>query len=409
LIVAAVTGAWTDDTPAGAAALRTTIYRPTREFQSAIYRDELPPLVVRAQDTPFFEGDSGGSETPPTYAPSDGTTPPSSPGLTTPGTYDPFATQDPFTTQPLVQPYGVPATGDPWLGGGTGAPVVSPFQQSLGGQYGFGLNGPQPYRYGWAARYDAAFLPQEGTTPDVGSLEIIEVNVEKELVTPIWASHVLSIAPQFNYRAWEGPRSSAGNTGLPGSGFRFGLGLKLATPDYGGWNVELGFNPALATDFENTITSDAWIFDGHAVAFWRWSPQWMVALGAAYWDRVDDMVIPYAGVVWTPNEYWEFRLLFPKPRVSLFLGTPAGIPTWLYASGEYHVEVYELNVQPINRSTQVQFEDWRIVGGARFETGSVTTFIEAGWVFEREIDHAAATSTDLDLDSGFIGRVGLRY
>lgn len=138
----------------------------------------------------------------------------------------------------------------------------------------------------------------------------------------------------------------------------------------------------------------------------------MWALGAAYWDRVDGMVIPYAGVVYTPNQYWEFRLLFPKPRVSVFLGAPWGMPTWAYVSGEYHVEAYEVVVRPPggggSQQTRVEFEDWRVLGGLRWEAGWLTTFVEAGWVFGREVDYERV-GQDFDVDTGFIARMGFRY
>jgi hypothetical protein len=134
----------------------------------------------------------------------------------------------------------------------------------------------------------------------------------------------------------------------------------------------------------------------------------MVALGALYWDRVDDIVLPYAGIVWTPSDYLEFRLLFPKPRVSLFLGAPSGVATWAYVSGEYHVESYEIELSPPGSRDQVQFEDWRVLGGLRFESGWLTSFIEAGWVFDRDVEFRSQ-GTDFDIDTGFIGRVGFRY
>ena len=381
--------------------------RSDSPFLNAVSADGPTPLVVRAQNSPFF-GD-GSTGTPPTYAPPGGTISPS-PTL---------GTVDPFTTTPVV-PYGAPITGDPFLGGAPTAvpPGYTPFGQPPAAMYTFGLNGPQPFQYGWHGRYDFGILPSEGTSnPNVGSFSVFEIDVEKELVTPTGSGHTFSFAPQFNYRSWSGPVGDptvpfpATNWGLPPSVYRFGLGFKLHTPNVNGWQFELGFNPSIGADFNSTLTSDAWMFDGHAVAFFRSSPQWMWAIGAAYWDRVDNIVLPYAGAVWTPNDYWEFRLLFPKPRISLFVGAPFGVPTWLYAAGEYHVEAYqvEMDVAPARRSTRVQLEDWRVVGGARWEMGSVTGFLEAGVVFERDVDFRDAFGTDFEIDSGFIARAGFRY
>lgn len=383
---------------------------------------ESSPLIIRGQ-TPALEAPPGNGNN---YMPA-----PYSPGGTpyTPGTTQEAPVISPYVdpgTSGLgtdgfgtISPYGSPAypapiTSDPWLGDAA-VPYAAPAPGMPNGLYSFGLNGPQPYRYGWSSRWDFGFLPSEGTSsPSVGSLGIFEMDVEKEWVAPMAWNWIFSVAPQFSLRTWDGPRGTAGPPpiSLPGAGYRFGLGLKMATPQYMGWSAEFGFNPAIASDLGGTLTSDGWLFDGHAVAFWRWNPYWMWALGAAYWDRVDGMVIPYAGVVYTPNQYWEFRLLFPKPRVSVFLGAPWGMPTWAYVSGEYHVEAYEVVVRPPggggSQQTRVEFEDWRVLGGLRWEAGWLTTFVEAGWVFGREVDYERV-GQDFDVDTGFIARMGFRY
>lgn len=356
-------------------------------FETTDAAEEIAPLVIRAQGDPFY----GGGGTAPTYPPSGGT--------------------PPVMTDPFLGGGGTQFPTPPAGGNAAPAPYgYDPFAPAPPAGYTFGLNGPQPVRYGWEGRYDFGILPGEGTSnPDVGSLAVFEADFEKELTTPIGGGYAFGFAPQFNYRSWEGPLGvPGGNAGLPPGAYRFGLGLKLLTPSYGPWQFEAGFTPSVGTDFED-VSSDAVMFDGHAVAFFRTSPQFMWAIGAAYWDRVDEIILPYAGVVWTPNDYWEFRLLFPKPRVSWFAGAPMGVPTWLYVAGEYHVEAYEVNVDPINRSTRVQLEDIRVVGGARAEFGSVTGFLEAGWVFERDVDFEAAFGTDFEVDGGFIARAGFRY
>ena len=321
----------------------------------------------------------------------------------------PFVSQQPYGAP---QPYGMPQpinSGDPFLSGGM--PYATPNQNSPFGQYSYGgINGAQPYRYGWNARYDITYMPSEGTSsPDVGKLSILAFDLEKEYVKPLPSSWVFSFAPQYNLRLLNGPTNGyAGPSHLPGDLHRFGLGLKLSTPEVNGSTLEFGFTPAFTTDFNVSPSGNGMQYDGHVVWFWRWNPQFMVALGAAYWDRVDDILLPYAGIVYTPNDYLEFRLLFPKPRVSLFLGTPNGVATWAYIQGEYHVESYEMEMSPPGSRDQVQFTDWRLMGGFRFEAGWLTTFIEAGGVFGRDVEFRR-NGQDFDIDPGFIMRAGLRY
>lgn len=415
LCLMTVVGAAPTASPDGSA---ICLYRPAPGFQAAIRHDDAPPLVVRGQSSVFL---TSGATSPPAYTTQDvvgitgplGSASASDGGL---GTTSPYGAALPPPYQTYQQPFGG-TSGDPWIGGSTvPAPNADPFGTGSPGLYTFGFNGAQPYRYGWSARYDVGIIADEGTTSPFGSLGgwgIFEVDTEKELVTPIWNNYVFAIAPQFSYRAWEGPSFNGivggAAPGFHGSLYRLGLGLKLATPDYGGWNTEIGFNPAYATDFDNTDFSDAMQWDGHAVLFWRVSQEWMWAFGAAYWDRVDDLVVPYAGAVWTPNQLWEFRLVLPEPRISLFLGTPFAVPTWLYVRGEYHVESYAVEIEPtVGADLKIQVEDWRVLGGVRSETGAVTTFAEVGWVFERDAK-LDVSGLKGQLHSGLIGRVGLRY
>lgn len=325
-------------------------------------------------------------------------------GMSTPGTIQ----SDPFM-DPGVVPYPQPIGVDPLYGGVS--PYAAPAPMSPYGGYTFGLNGPQPHRLGWQARVDFGWLPKVGTSsPDVGGLGIFELDMEEKWTGLMAGNWVLGVAPQFNYRSFDGPtRPGAPPADLPGSAFRFGLGLTMQSPAYRGWGVELGFNPALATDFNDNLTSDGWQFDGHLVFFWNSHPNWMWALGAAYWDRVDDIVIPYAGAVWTPNDFWEVRLLFPESRVTAFLGAPSGHPIWTYISGKYHVESYQIDPVAGRSITAMQSSDWRIVGGLRWDWGWVTHVFEVGVVFDRKVEIKGSPTLGYDVDSGFIGRYGMRF
>jgi hypothetical protein len=366
--------------------------------------------LTMSDETPTVRGQSPGQPIGPLLSPI--------PGQNT-TLYQPTYQLDPNAgfsgvPQPLVtpQPYGMPQpipSGDPFLGGGM--PYAAPSPNAPWGQYSYGgINGAQPIRYGWNARYDFTYIPSADTSsPDVGKFGLFGFDLEKEYIEPKPGGWVFSIAPQYNLRLLDGPTNGyAGPSHLPGDLHRFGLGLKLSTPEVAGSTFEFGFTPALTTDFELAPSIHGMQFDGHAVWFWRWSPQFMVALGAAYWDRVDDIVLPYAGIVYSPNDYLEFRLLFPKPRVSLFLGTPNGVATWAYVQGEYHVESYETQLSPPGSRDQVQFSDWRVLGGFRFEAGWLTTFIEAGGVFNRQVEFRR-NGEDFDVDPGFIMRAGFRY
>lgn len=292
-----------------------------------------------------------------------------------------------------------------------GNPMMSP-NGVHGGQAPFasvqGINGAQPFRYGWTRKLDVGFLPEESTNSagggSTGGFEVLEVNTEFRYTAPLPTQWVMSFAPQFNLRTWDGPTTPD----LPGEVYRFGADLQLTSPTVGPFTAEFAFNPSLNTDFDQSPGSDAWNWDGHGALLVRASPQVLAVLGAMYWDRVDDQVLPYAGIVYTPNDYLEIRALFPRSDVSLFLGTPWGIPQWLYVAGEYHVEAYEIGNLATSTSRKIQLQDWRVMAGIRSDACGVQSFLEGGWVFDRSVKFSSGGG-DFDISTGFIARVGIKF
>ena len=318
------------------------------------------------------------------------------------GSYD----EDPLANVPQTfAPEGSAPLYDPFLGQppGPGGGMLDP-------GLSFGAVGPQPYRFGWSSRYDIGFLPDEPVhgSGASGSFGIFEFNSAWRYTTG-WPSGlpnlIFSWTPEFNYRSWSGPTTPA----LPENVFRFASDFELATPGNNPLSMQLGFTPAFVSDLVASPNSDAFNWDGRGVVFLRTSPQLMFALGAAYLKRVDDIVIPYAGVVWTPNDAWELRLLFPKSRISYFLGNALGTAAWAYFGVEYNIEAYQINlVGPDGHDEKIQYRDYRATFGLRGEACGVTGFVEVGWVFAREAEFLHGTP-DFDIDTGFIGRLGLRF
>jgi hypothetical protein len=230
--------------------------------------------------------------------------------MTTPETYNPF---QPNVVQPYQQdPFLTPT--DPFMVGS------DPMQYSPGmmGPMYAGVNGPQPYRFGVMPRLDIGYIPESDIDDVDAGVEMFELDAELRNVMPFAQNWVFTSAPQFGYRAWNigGGVADLGRINL----YRFGWDLQLATPETYGWSWQFTFNPSINTDLESQgLTSNAWNLDGNVMAFYRVNPVWQFALGAGYWDRLDNIVIPYGGVIITPDDRWELRLMFPKSRISYFM------------------------------------------------------------------------------------------
>jgi hypothetical protein len=305
-----------------------------------------------------------------------------------PDAYNPFQPpammQDPFLTGPdpvLSAPYLM----DPWYGGNPGL---------------------LPHQYGVSTRLDIGYLPQSDLEGLNANLDMFELDTEVRQNFPIGPNWALSSAPQFGYRAWTFAGAQAPFPRL--NLFRFGWDLQLATPETYGWTWQFGFNPSINTDFEHNLTSDAWNFDTHVMAFYRIDRVWQIALGAGYWDRVDDVVIPYAGVIITPDDRWELRLLFPKSRISYYTGHAWGAAHWLYFTTEYRVEAYQFDQPFANPRNQIQYEDWRLALGVRSDHGWFDKYIEVGLVLGRNFEFRTGLPKT-NVDDGMMVRAGIRF
>jgi len=323
---------------------------------------------------------------------------------TSPYGYDPglpTGPSGPTFVQP-TDPYGY----DQFGGGEMAVPGTHAFDPGLG----YGAVGPQPYRFGWSSRYDIGFLPDEGVSGGGanGKFGVFEINTawRKSMIWPEgMPQSIFSVTPEFNYRSWSGPSNPA----LPPSVFRFAGDFELASPANNPLSYQVGFTPALVTDFDSALNGDSFNYDVRGVLFVRASNELMLALGVAFWNRVDNILLPYAGVVWTPNDRWELRLLYPKSRISYFLGNYWGAAAWVYGGLEYNVEAYEIGLEaPNGRDEKIQLADYRALFGLRAESGGVTGFVEVGWVFDRQVKFLHGTP-GFDINTGFIGRLGLRF
>jgi hypothetical protein len=308
-----------------------------------------------------------------------------------PVTPDPFVSPTPYGAQPTpyapYSPYGA--------------------QQMPGnGFQTFGANGQQPFRMGWKNSMDISWMPQTSASGGSGGgFEQFGVDYDLAYTGPFMPGWMLTFTNQFRLRSWDGP---SGGAGLPGSAFRFGWDFELETPQSGPFSVSFGITPSINSDLDASLSSDAFQLDGRGLFLWQLDHFWTLALGAQYWDRVNDQVIPFGGLVYR-DDFWEWRLMYPEARISLFLGNEPYWAKWMYIRGEYHVEAFEVTTATAPRRDQVELEDWRVLLGFKMDAGYYNWFIEGGWVFDREIDYQSAAHTSVSPSTGFIMQMGWRY
>ena len=354
-------------------------------------------VVIRAQsfDSPYYDelGPPVGGPQLPQYPYT-----PSSPPMTAPGGAPTFGGTPGFGS-PAPSPVG-PTPYDPFVGQPPGA--VPP-----GGTIQYGVNGPQPYRFGPQPRIDIGYIVPANANSGYGDVDVFELDLDVPIASPTGIGNVFTFTPEFNTRMFDGPSPPIGQPGFPNDLYRFGWDFAYSWQNPRGWSGELAFNPSINTDFEKSLDIDAVNWDARGIGFLPVSPTLTLALGAMYWDRVDDRILPYAGVIWLPNDRWELRLVFPEPRISYFIGHLWGRPTWVYARAEYDVEAWQVE-SPDGVRNQLEMSDWRLMFGARKEQSWGQTFVEIGWVFDRQIEYAH-TAPSFEFGEAFLLRGGLRF
>jgi hypothetical protein len=346
--------------------------------------------------------DPFGSQTADSWITSPDPTLPVYPDNTTWNAFAPPIGSDPFVTQPGFS--GQPSPYAPYSPYGMTPPGASQ------GLSTYGAQGAQPYQFGWSNAVEVSYLPGSGLTAPAGGatgdMDILGVDYELLYSSPFVAGWILNWTNQFRYRDWNGP---GGGIDLPSSVFRLGMDFELETPQTGPYSISLGVNPSLNTDFDAS-TSEGFQLDGRGILLMQLDQYWTLGLGAMYWDRVKDRILPWAGLIYR-DDYWEWQLMVPEARISLFLGNEAYWAKWMYVRAEYHVESYGVNRRfgGVTADDQIELEDYRVLGGFKMDSGLYNWFIEGGWVFNRDVTFANSAVPGYSLDNGFIAQIGLNY
>ena len=282
--------------------------------------------------------------------------------------------------------------------------VLEGYYDPFGWQASFGTNGPQPFRLGWVTFNELTLIPSSPVRGTAGELKIVEWN------SNIRVSHVIAPGVLFNGTGWMSARWWDGPTGvpLPGQVDQFSTDLELGFFNDGPWSGQIAFHPQIVESFEAPLNRYAFNFDGRAIAMYRASPNWSFVGGVAIWDRVDLLVVPHVGVIWTPNDRWELRALFPKSRASYYLGHWRDTDFWVYGEAEYHVEAWQDTIDSPTIHDRIQIEDERVNLGVRWDHGRYSTFIDGGYVFNRHAKFAGSLP-GFDIENMGMFRAGLRY
>src|SRR5579871_3667444 len=271
-------------------------------------------------------------------------------------------------------------------------------------RFPFPAQGPYPYRMGWSKYDEASIMPQAHTNGVAGSIGFVSWNASVQYAQKLTDGLIFTWTGVTNSSYLTGPSGLA----LPGQVDLLASDFEITAQGWGPWSAQFAFTPQLATNFEQSINSHAYNWDGRAVAYYQSSPTLMIALGAAFWNRVNNYIVPHAGVIWLPTDRWELRLLFPKSQIIYLLGDCWGTTFWLYTSCEYNIESYQISIGDPGLKNRMQLSDYRLLVGVNSRYGRVTSFLEGGWVFNRQV-RFQDSAANFDIADGPMARMGLKF
>lgn len=284
--------------------------------------------------------------------------------------------------------------------------VLPGYYDPYGWQGSYGTDGYQPWRLGWGIFHEWAIQPFASTSGGTtGEMKIVEWNDNFRLSELIAPGTLFNGTAYVTAHYWDGP----GGTDLPGQVNQFSYDMELGLFNEGPWSAQIAFHPQIVDGYRARLNHQAFNFDGRAIASYLWSPHWTFVGGVAFWDRVDLLVVPHVGVVWTPKPRWELRLLYPKSRISYFVGRRGRTEFWVYGVAEYTAEAWQANIgTPTRVADRIQLTDNRLSLGLRWDSGRHSVFVEGGYVFNRRAKFAESTP-DFDISDVGMLRVGVRF
>lgn len=262
-----------------------------------------------------------------------------------------------------------------------------------------------PFRLGFTKHDEIVVLPAADLRgPGFGTMRATEFYSWLRYSYLAQPDLLVNLTGTFDGYYWTGPAQPQ----LPGQVDRLSLDMEAVLLGHGPINTAIGFHPQLVNDYEDHPTSKAFSFDGRVINTQRISPDVLLVYGFAVWNRVDLILIPEVGAVWTPNDRWEFRLLFPRSQFSYRLGEINGGQTWLTSVVEYVVQAYQVDIPDVDRRDRIQIQDWRASAGVRQDYDRISWTADVGVVFDRHVTFQE-TTPDFDLDPTALFRVGLWF
>jgi hypothetical protein len=255
------------------------------------------------------------------------------------------------------------------------------------------------------AKFQAAWIPQFNDE----SLGWTDLRTEVVTALPFFTrENPIIITPSYELHFLKGPDF----VDLPARLNDLALDLHVFRVYDNKWIADFAVTPGLYADDHSLDTSEAVRVNGRALGIYAPTLDWKWVLGVTYVDGAWAKIVPVAGVVYTPNDDVNYELVFPRPRVSWRLGSspvPGRDEYWFYLLGEFANAAWAIEQSNGDPDT-FAYRDWRLIMGLEHKViGGVSSRVEFGYVFNRDIKVASVSGDEISIDDSILLRAGLSY
>lgn len=249
---------------------------------------------------------------------------------------------------------------------------------------------------------------------DPDSLQINDTDVSLAFLVPnfLFSTQPLYILPSFSLHQWEGPKFPS-PADLPSKAYSAFIDTGWQSDPLRIIGAELGVRVGVFSDF-NTFTDDSIRVMGRGLARLRLTPTATLKGGVIYLDRNRVELLPAGGILWQPNPATRYDLFFPEPKLSHYLHTVGNYDTWGYLSAYYGGGAWTIE-RADGTEDSVDINDIRVLFGLEWgrndqlRDGRRVGFLEAGYVFNRELFYKHSPADNIDLADSFVVRAGVGY
>jgi hypothetical protein len=143
------------------------------------------------------------------------------------------------------------------------------------------------------------------------------------------------------------------------------------------------------------------------------TPTNSLKLGVVYIDRNDLKLLPVAGIVWEPSAQKHWEIVFPYPKLACYWTTTGNTQVWWYVGAEYGGGAWtytRVDRPDFGASDRLDINDIRVYVGLDWRNlNRWNGFLEAGYVFNRQIVSVLVPLESVDLEDTIMLRAGLRF